>query len=396
MQQSHPGSIAPASERDCDTRSVNTSRLLQVGDAVVEVDIADLSVLRSFGFSSSPLATEGTPDHRIRIRPSEVGHELVIDDDAVYRASDAGNVVDHLVAWCNRRAIESRPAAVNIHAAGLVAPGSDRTIIVPGSPGAGKTTLAATACRRGWGYLSDEMVSVEHDTIRAYPKPLTVKRGALPFVDDVDLTRYELSPQQTRWYVSVAELGGWVTQQGHPHAVAFIAYDDDNDTAVTELGVGEATVALAVNCQQELDDHGRKLLQLARLADASVCVELEHRDLDEAMGVLADLAKRDGTPSGEVAPLPPVVRRANAGPAVAAGVSGVVTPDGVVVHRHETDAIALLDPLAGAIWRLLDGSAPVDELVTDLADAFDHPVAAVRADVSRLLDQLTETGFVDA
>ena len=59
---------------------MNTSRLLRVGDAVVEVDIDDPSVLRSFGFSSSPMATEGTPDFRVRIRPSEVGHELVIDE----------------------------------------------------------------------------------------------------------------------------------------------------------------------------------------------------------------------------------------------------------------------------------------------------------------------------
>ena len=362
---------------------------------MVEVEIDDPSVLRSFGFSSSPMATEGTPDFRVQIRPSDVGHELMIDEDSLYRASDPGNVVDHLVAWCNRRAVESRPAAVNIHAAGLVAPGSDRTIVVPGSPGAGKTTLAATACRRGWGYLSDEMVSVEDDTIRAYPKPLTVKRGTLPFLTDVDMGRYELSQHQTRWYVSVAELGGWVTQQSSPHAIAFIAYDDDNATTVTELGVGEATVALAVNCQQELDDDGTKLLQLARLADASICVELEHRDLDEAMDVLGHLARRDTSPSGAVSALPPVARQADAGPAVADGVSGVVTPDGVVLHRHVTDAIALLDPLAGVIWRLLDGSAPIHELAADLADAFDHPVDTVRADVDRLLHQLADNGFID-
>ncbi len=374
---------------------MNTSRLLRVGDAVVEVVIDDPVILRSFGFSSSPMATEGTPEFRVRLGRGDVGHELVIDDDSRYQASDPGNVVDHLVAWCNRRAVESRPSAVNLHAAGLVAPGSDRTIVVPGSPGAGKTTLAATACRSGWGYLSDEMVSVEDDMLRAYPKPLTVKRGILPCFDGVDLGRYELSRTQTRWYVSVAELGGWVTQHGRPHAIAFIAYDHDNDTAVTELGVGEATLALAVNCQQELDDDGTKLLQLARLADASICVELEHRDLDEAMRVLGELVRRDVAPSGAVSALPPVTRRAQNGPAVAAGVSGVVTPDGVVLHRHETDAIALLDPLAGVIWRLLDGSAGTDELVTDLAEAFDHPADAVGADVAHLLDQLIQEGFVD-
>ena len=362
---------------------------------MVEVDIHDPTVLRSFGFSSSPMATEGTPDFRVAIRPSDVGHELAIDEDSLYRASDPGNVVDHLVAWCNRRAVESRPAAVNIHAAGLVAPGSDKTIVVPGSPGAGKTTLAATACRHGWGYLSDEMVSAENGALRAYPKPLTVKRGTLPFLDDLDMGRYELSQHQTRWYVSVAELGGWVVEAARPHAIAFIAYDDDNATTVTELGVGEATVALAVNCQQELDVDGTKLLQLAQLADASICVELEHRDLTEAMRVLHELTERTPNASGAVSALPPAERRADAGPAVAGGVSGVVTPDGVVLHRHETDAVALLDPLAGVIWRLLDGSAPTDELVDDLADAFDHPVDTVRADVNRLLDQLIENGFVD-
>ncbi|MEM7285151.1 MAG: PqqD family peptide modification chaperone [Actinomycetota bacterium] len=342
------------------------------------------------------MAVESDADFSVEVRPADVGHELVVDGASLYRASDPGNVLDHLVAWCNRRAVASRPDAVNVHAAGLVAPGSTRAIVIPGAPGAGKTTLAAAACRRGWGYLSDEMVSVEAGMLRSYPKPLTMKQGSLSFVEDLDLSRYELGHQQSRWYISVAELGGWVAERANPHAIVFVGYADHNGTGVTELSVGEATLALAVNCQHELDRSGRKLFALAELADASIRVELEHRDLAEAIDVLEDLAGREPAPTGSVSVLPPVTRRGDLGPAVAPGVSGVATPDGVVLHRHETDGIALLDPLAGTIWRLLDGSASTDQLVVDLAEAFSHPADAVRADVGRLLHDLAENGFVDA
>ena len=118
------------------------------------------------------------------------------------------------------------------------------------------------------------------------------------------------------------------------------------------------------------------------------------RDLTEAMRVFEELATREVAPSDAVSALPPVHGAGEAGPAVASGVSGVLTPDGVVLHRHQTDAIALLDPLAGTIWSLLDGSASVEDLVADLAAAFDHPQDAVRHDLARLLEQLADHGFL--
>ena len=54
-----------------------------------------------------------------------------------------------------------------------------------------------------------------------------------------------------------------------------------------------------------------------------------------------------------------------------------------------------LNPMGALVWQFLDGSATVDELVGDLADAFDAPPDQVRADLTALLDQLAEEHLLE-
>jgi hypothetical protein len=64
--------------------------------------------------------------------------------------------------------------------AGAVARG-DATVVVAGPSGRGKSTLTAALVRRGFDYLTDEVVALDPatGTVRAYPKPLDLDARAL-------------------------------------------------------------------------------------------------------------------------------------------------------------------------------------------------------------------------
>ena len=49
----------------------------------------------------------------------------------------------------------------------------------------------------------------------------------------------------------------------------------------------------------------------------------------------------------------------------------------------------VLNDTASAVWRLCDGSRTLDELVAELASAFDVESRAIAADVERTVSELT-------
>lgn len=53
-----------------------------------------------------------------------------------------------------------------------------------------------------------------------------------------------------------------------------------------------------------------------------------------------------------------------------AGVGWVVVGDEVVVHRVEPSTSFVLNPMAGILWRCLDGESPLDEILGDIADEY--------------------------
>jgi hypothetical protein len=157
---------------------------------------------------------------------------LAGDGAEVRRSFDRAHVVDALIAWCNLVAIASRPDHVNLHAACLTVPDRGEAVIAPAPSTAGKTTLAVAACLRGWGYLSDEVASVDADAslVRAYPKPLTVKSGSR-LRTGLDLDTAALSAHQQRWYVRPGEVGGSVVQVGRPAVTLFPSWPRTHRTS---------------------------------------------------------------------------------------------------------------------------------------------------------------------
>ncbi len=120
-----------------------------------------------------------------------------------------------------------------LHAGALCDPGTGATLVYAAPGGTGKTTVTSTF-GPGRGYLTDETVGLTRDlTVRAYPKPLSVRRGDTAFLKhetapgDLGLT----SPVVRPWLAGLVAL----RRDGRPGA----------PVEVEEVGLLDALVLLA-------------------------------------------------------------------------------------------------------------------------------------------------------
>ena len=65
-----------------------------------------------------------------------------------------------------------------------------------------------------------------------------------------------------------------------------------------------------------------------------------------------------------------------------------------IVYHHPTGEVHRLDAVGSVVWQFLDGQTPVDDLVTDLADAFAVDRTVVRGDIDKLLERLGRAGLL--
>ena len=100
------------------------------------------------------------------------GSLLQSDSEAAIADTLLGSVCYHL-AWHSR-------GGLLFHAGGLE--WQQHGLLLPGTMGAGKTTLTARLLGRGFNYLSDEMVFIPQtsETMDALPRPLNLKHPARP------------------------------------------------------------------------------------------------------------------------------------------------------------------------------------------------------------------------
>jgi PqqD family protein of HPr-rel-A system len=82
-------------------------------------------------------------------------------------------------------------------------------------------------------------------------------------------------------------------------------------------------------------------------------------------------------------------------PRPAPGVEAIELDDELVLFDPSTGALHALDPLASLIWRCLDGSTTVAELVADLSEGFATDEATLRHDVDGLLAVLVAIRVIE-
>jgi hypothetical protein len=111
------------------------------------------------------------------------GYRIVESGALICEAASPKAVVEHLHVHLFRRSLEDRPGAALLHAACLRR--GHKRLLVAGTKGAGKTTLALRLVQAGYRIEGDEHVFIDGAGLIARPRGCRVKANGLPFLGEM-------------------------------------------------------------------------------------------------------------------------------------------------------------------------------------------------------------------
>ena len=316
------------------------------------------------------------------------------DEERVAGLTTRSAMVDALVHDLNRRVVDASPHLL-LHAGGVASGGVGGG--VPGQTEAGKTTLTAGLVRAGLGYLTDEALALDRETllVQPYPKPLSIDPGAWAFFPELeppvpDEDGYDC----VQWQVPATAIRPESLAGPCPVvAVVFPRYEAGADTALVPVGRGEALVELAKNTFHFKERGARELDLLAELARGVDCYRLTMGELDQAVdlvaglvGVTPDHRARAMSESGPV--------DEDFVPARSAAVHTVEIDGEAVLLDQAAERLHHLNATAALVWACLDGRSTVGQIAADLGDELGVPVDTVLADTMVVMRRLRDEGLL--
>jgi hypothetical protein len=161
-------------------------RLLTFAGSAVLVEYKGAQPEKIIEFLYGDIAGEGkiAPHLTFRLVENAAGQLRLTQDDALLYEGDSGAAAADLLLGksCYHLADRSEGGLL-FHAGGLCRQGQG--LLLPGTMGAGKTTLTAWLLSRGFDYLTDELVFVPQGThtMQPFPRPLNLKRPARPLFE---------------------------------------------------------------------------------------------------------------------------------------------------------------------------------------------------------------------
>ena len=241
-----------------------------------------------------PLAVPGLAHHalvlgqtRFEDRP---GYFAALDGCVIVRSPARSVVFSHFLFEANQQAIERSSNLIRLHAAGAVM--GDRTIVLPGPMGAGKSTLVAGLVRSGLGYVTDEVVAIDPGSgrIRAYPKPISL--GAPP--DSLGPIHWGGARRAHPYLgltgvIPAATLGATLAPpETSLGLVVLPRYEPSASTEVVRLSGADALAAVASHAFHL--DQGATLVNLAALVADVPCYRIVSGELTAAVDAVLEIA----------------------------------------------------------------------------------------------------------
>lgn len=303
----------------------------------------------------------------------------------------------------------SNPRLICLHAAGVALGG--RLLVFPNIRRAGKSTLSAALARAGHRVFSDDVVplsfpakgpAVGHGLGLAprlrLPLPESLPAGFRDWAEAVPGPR-------NRQYHYLPLPGQPVHGERLPMG-AFVLLDRRDMPTPARLSPVPPDTAMDALLHQNFtrDRHSGEVLEVMAATLAATPVwQLTYADLAEAVACL------EAGVAGWPDPAPPQGEERRFGPADLGFRAG---PLGAVVHRRdrcverwigevlyladpEGRAIQRMDPLAAAIWAMLEEPVAPEELEVALGEAFpETPRERIAADLFALLAGLAEAGLI--
>lgn len=196
--------------------------------------------------------------------------------------------MEWLLWHVNQSAAASVAGQVALHAGGIQAGAAG--ILLPGPSGAGKSSLVAALVERGLGYLSDELMVLDGDTMVGLRRPLALRPAAQQV-----LPRWRPSPgvvaaSGPTWLVDPDRVvPGSVGRPCRPGFVISPRFSAGSKTSLIELTTPQGLVELVGNSVRFGAPDPAHVRVLADLARRCRCYRLEFGSLDEASRIVQAL-----------------------------------------------------------------------------------------------------------
>ena len=334
--------------------------------------------------------------------------------DKVSRKLDPLNALCDMAASLPYALADADDRLICLHAAGIRIGG--RLIVFPNVRRAGKSTLSAALAMAGHDVFSDDVLPTSFDTDgHAFGHALGIAprlRMPLPEVICPDFRHWvdEIPGPENKQYKYLT-----LTDQpahGQTHRIgAFVMLDRQDSPCAAELSPVSADEALKALLHQNFtrDRHSADILEsIAASLLVEPSLKLTYFHLHDAIACLESAFEGDGGAKaagaqGEVRhfrlvgsePKPPkklpadrqVMRRDGTFEQMIGDTLYLADPDGLAIHR--------MDPLAAAIWDVLEEPAPISELEQILIAAFPNVSSEqITVDLDKLLRGLARAGLI--
>jgi hypothetical protein len=238
------------------------------------------------------LAQPGTPSAAYLLLHRDGAYDLSCDGRPLVSTRDEQHALSMLAWHINQEAIARSSALVRLHAAAACRQGA--AVLMPGPPGAGKSTLVAGLVRAGLDYLGDELVALDPASgdVLGFPKPLSLDARSQQLVGGRE-PPHALAPaarERREWQLPVAVLrADAVSRRARPRFIVFPDLGHAGAAVLTGVRKADATVRLA-RCTFGFE-HGaaRDLPALARAVESADCYALRAGSLATACKLVLDL-----------------------------------------------------------------------------------------------------------
>lgn len=210
------------------------------------------------------------------------------DNTKPFSPMAVGNAVALLewgMNWCVSTYVNQY---LKIHAAVLEKDGM--AVIMPGSPGAGKSTLCAGLMLKGWRLLSDELalVSFDAETVTPTYRPVSLKNESIDVISGFD-TEAVLGPvvkdthKGTVAHLKINNDDVNSIVESKPACIIFPKYKKDTEQKLTPCPKAAAFIKTAENSfnYSMLGEQGFKTM--TRLIDRCDCYYFKYSDLTTAI-----------------------------------------------------------------------------------------------------------------
>lgn len=183
-----------------------------------------------------------------------------------------------------------------LHAAVLEKNG--RAVVLPGDPGAGKSTLTAALMLSGWRLLSDEITLVDRDDglLVGLARPVSLKNASIDVIQRafpdavIGAPAYDTHKGTVAHVKPSADSVARVGEKARPAWVVFPRWREGSTARLSPHSRADALLHTASHAFNYSLLGGLGFELNAALMDACTCHDFEYSNLDDALRVFAELA----------------------------------------------------------------------------------------------------------